>query len=182
MPLREVIYMLKIKFNYFFFIMAFVLPLGVGTIATLIWWPAIHSHYWEVIMSPTTNIIIGYALMFAFMWFIVSYMAMPWLVVIREDRITFHRLFRRKLEIRYEDIEKVEFLCNHMPIENYKYGLGHLLFYRKTQERIFVGGVPHGAVIEMRERLRRVGIEVDVSTRNLTKEEIKDLQDGKIKK
>ena len=181
MRLREVM-CVKIKFSYFFFIITVVLPIGITTISIPIFWWWIDNPYGNIILSPFWTIVGMYIWAFAFCWGIVAYMALPWLAVIREDRITFHRLFRRRLVIAYKDVGRVEFLCNHMPIENYRYGLGHLLFYKKNQERIFVGGVPHSVVIEMRKEMGKYRIEMYISTRNLTKDEIKDMQEGKIKK
>jgi len=42
--------------------------------------------------------------------------------------------------------------------------------------------VPHSVVIEMRKEMGKYRIEMYISTRNLTKDEIKDMQEGKIRK
>ncbi len=165
---------MKTKINYFFFIWTIVLPLGVGTLATLIWWPAIHSHYWEVIMSPTTNIVVGYVLMFALMWVVVVYMAIPWLIVIRDDKIIFHRLFRRKLVIPFRDIKKIEVLTNKVPVRNFPWSIANIIFYRENM-KLYVVGVPHYAIIGMYKVFEKQGIIFEESTRKPSKEELEEL-------
>ena len=170
----------KIKFNYFFFLFAIIIPLIVGTIGMLIYWPAIHSHYWTVFMTPTENIMIGYVIVFAFVWFIVSYMAMPWLVVIKKDKIVFHRLFRRKLVVEIDKIRRIEFMTKRLPVEEHRWYIGNIMFYEKDGGRIFVGDVPHSAYMVMREILNSKGVEVIETQRKITKEENEEMINKRI--
>ena len=173
--------MIKIKFNHFFFIFAILLPLAMGTLGTIIYWPAIHSHYWEVLMSPTMNIIGGYIVVFVFDWIIVAYMALPWLVVIKNDRIVFHRLFRRKLVIEYSSIKELEVMGNALSIEDNRWALGNLLFYMKNGTRIFVVAVPYYALIELKRMLKRYGVEPVVTHRKPTEKEREEIKRKVIK-
>ncbi len=160
---------MKTKINYFFFIWTIVLPLGVGTLATLIWWPAIHSHYWEVIMSPIVNIIGGYILVFAFAWGIAAYMAFPWLAVIREDEIVFHRLFRRRLVI---DLGRVKYAELHGQLEGRRKG-NHISFILRNGERWIAMGLNYEMTKAVLEHLKKKNIEVRQYAGGMSDEEWK---------
>ena len=169
--------MVRIKLNYFFFIWTILIPLAVGTLGMIIYWPAIHSHYWEVIMTPTMNIIGGYIVVFAFAWGIAAYIAIPWLAVIRGDRIVFHRLFRRKLMIGLNNIKSLEILSKKLPVERYKWSIGNLVFTMKNKNKHVVVGVPNYISIEIKSVLKSQ--EVLEYHRKLTDEEFDKYVVGK---
>ncbi len=161
--------MVKIKFNYFFFVISVLVPLAIGTLGTIIYWPAIHSHYWEVLMSPTMNIIGGYIVVFAFSWAILAYLAIPWMAVIRNDRIVFHRLFRRKLEINLKEVKYAEL---HGKLEGRRRG-NHISFIMKDGERKIAMGLNYEMTKAIIEHLKNMGIDVRPYTGGMTNEEWK---------
>ena len=170
MRLLEAIEMIKIKFNYFFFVWTVVLPLAIGTLGTIIYWPAIHSHYWEMLMSPMMNIIIGgYVVVFAFSWAIAAYLSFSCCAVIKEDIIVFHRLFRRKLEINLRDVKYAEL---HGKFEGRRRG-NHISFIMKDGERKIAMGLNYEMTKAIIEHLKNIGIDVQPYTGGMTDEEWK---------
>ena len=112
---------------------------------------------------------------------VISYSAMPWLIVIRDSKIVFHRLFRRKREIEYSSIKELEVMGNALSIEDNRWALGNLLFYMKDGTRIFVVAVPYYALIELKRMLKRYGVEPVVTHRKPTEKEREEIKRKVIK-
>ncbi len=165
--------MSKIKLNYFFFIFAILLPLVIAPLGILIFWPLVFNPY--QLLGVFGSIVFAYVWSFAFMWFIVSYMAMPWLVVIKGDRIVFHRLFRRKLVVDLREVKDVEALTNKVPVKENPWSAANIIFRKKDGGKVYVVGVAHYIVVEMYKVMEKVGIDKWESTRKPTKDELKEL-------
>ena len=173
--------MVKIKFNYFFSVLTIALPVGVITLAIPLFWPLIDNPYGNIILSPFWTVVGMYIFGFAFLWIIVSYSAMPWLIVIGKDKIVFHRLFRKKRVIEYSSIKELEVMGNAFSIEDNRWALGNLLFYMKDGTRIFVVAVPYYALIELKRMLKRYGVEPVVTHRKPTEKEREEIKRKVIK-
>ena len=171
---------MKIKFNYFFFVALFVAPL-IGALIALPYglfmastpyyfsWP--FRSFWQEFFTLVVIIIFLYSLLF-------GYIALPWLAVIRDDKIVFHRLFRKKLVIMYKDVKRLEILSKKLPIETNKNGLGNLVFTMKDENKHVVVAVPHYVSIELKKKLRSA---VEEYYRKITDEEFDKYAVGKKK-
>ena len=159
----------EIKFNYFFFIWTIVLPLGVITLAIPLFWPLIDNPYGNIILSPFWTIVGMYIWGFAFSWAIAAYLAIPWMAVMREDRIIFHRLFRRRLEI---NLKKVKYAELHGKLEGRRRG-NHISFIMKDDERKIAMGLNYEMTKAIIEHLKNMGIDVRPYTGGMTNEEWK---------
>ncbi len=174
---------MKVKVNYFFFILTIVAPL-TGALLALPYglfiastpyyfsWP--FGGFWQEFFVITIVMMLLFTLL-------IAYMAMPWLVVIKGDRFIFHRLFRRKLVVEIDKIRRIEFMTKRLPVEEHRWYIGNIMFYEKDGGRIFVGDVPHSAYMVMREILNNKGVEVIESQRKITKEENEEINKRIIK-
>lgn len=161
----------KIKFNYFFFIWAIVLPVGVITLAIPLFWPLIDNPYGNIILSPFWTIVGMYIWGFAFSWAIAAYMALPWLAGIREDGVTFHRLFRRKLEVNLQEVKEVEIISKKLPVESNPWGVGNVIFRKANGDYILVAGISNSSLKLIKDLAENNGIAVYEVNRQLTQEE-----------
>ena len=158
---------MKIKFNWFFFLFTIGIPLFAYPLGIILFWPLIFNPY--QLLGPFWGLVVGGALGEAFLLFIVSYMAMPWLMVIKGDRIVFHRLFRRKLVVDLREVERAEL---HGNIEAGNRKGYHISFIRKDNEdRIIAMGLSYGMTMVVLEYLKDKGIDVTPYTGGITKEE-----------
>ena len=148
--------MMKIKINYFFFILTIVLPIGLATITIPIFWWWIDNPYGNIILSPFWTVIGLYVLGFALAGLAVGYPGVPWLAVIREDRITFHRLFRRRLVI---DLGRVKYAELHGQLEGRRKG-NHISFIMENGERWIAMGLNYEMTKAVLEHLKKKDIEV----------------------
>jgi len=167
---------MKIKINYFFFIIAVVLPLVITPISIVIFWPLVFNPY--QLLGPFWGIIGAYIVSFILACVAVAYPGIPWLAVIREDMITFHRFFRRKLVIMYKDVKLLEILSKKLPVETNKHSIGNLVFTMVGGNKYVVVAVPHYVSIELKKKLGDV---VNEYYRKLTDEEFDKYAVGKKK-
>ncbi len=161
--------MSRYKINYFFFIWTIVLPVAVSTVAIPIFWPWINNLYGNIILSPFWTVVGMYLWGFIFTWGIAAYMALPWLAVIRDDRIVFHRLFRRKLVI---DLSKVRYAELHGQLEGRRRG-NHISFIMDNGERWIAMGLNYEMTLAVLEHLKKKNIEVRQYAGGISDEEWK---------
>jgi len=169
---------MKIKFNYFFFIFLFLCPL-IGALIALPYglfiastpyyfsWP--FESFWQEFFVLVTIIIFLYSLL-------VAYMALPWLAVIREDRITFHRLFRRRLVIPLDKVKNTEVVSKNLPVKEYLWGIGSVSFKMRDGDEWLVSGISHSIILKIYEILEKKGIKWVELNRKLTEKEKESLQ------
>ena len=161
----------RIKLNYFFFIWTIVMPLTMATVAVIIYWPWLHLRYVLIIAPMWFHITAFYVFGFLFFDGIAAYMALPWLAVMREDRVTFHRLFRRKLEINLNEVKEVEIISKKLPVESNPWGVGNVIFRKSDREYILVAGTSNSSLKLIKDIAERRGINVYEVNRQLTQEE-----------
>jgi len=107
-------------------------------------------------------------------------MALPYLAVIRDDRVTFHRLFRRKACVFYKDVVKVEILANKLPVKEYPWGVCQIVFHMRDGGERIIMGISNKIAMNIIDAMRRkYTVEYEESTRKLTQEEINKYVKGK---
>ena len=164
---------MKVKLNYFFFLFVFVAPL-IGALVALPYglfiastpyyfsWP--FGSFWQEFFILTI-IIIFLVSVFAF------YIALPWLAVIKEDRVVFHRLFRKKLEINLAYVKEIEMISKKLPVRENPWGVGSIIFRKDERNYILVAGVSNSTLHLIGEMAKKKGIYVYETNRQLTQEE-----------
>ena len=168
--------MRKSLFNYFFFVWVLVLPITIATISIPLFWPLIDNPYGNIILSPLWTMVGMYIFGFLFFGGIAAYMALPWLVVIKNDRVVFHRLFRRKLGINLSEVKKVEVISKKLPVKDYRWGIGSVSFKMKDGDEWLVSGIGHSIIIAIYEELKQREIDWYELNRKLTDKEKINLQ------
>ena len=162
------------KFNYFFFVLTIGIPAAMTPVSIVLLWPWIFNPY--QLLGPFWGIVVGCGFGTAFVWFAVAYMALPWLAVIREDRITFHRLFRRRLVIPLDKVKNTEVVSKNLPVKEYLWGIGSVSFKMRDGDEWLVSGISHSIILKIYEILEKKGIKWVELNRKLTEKEKESLQ------
>ena len=134
---------MKVKLNPFFFIMTVGVPIAVGFIvlpyalfiaSTPYYFSFPFGNFWQEYLAVL--IIFDIPLIG-----VMSYMAVPYLVIIKNNKIIICRL-RKRLTIDIHKIERMEFLWGTSPPPEHAIGLGARAYIKGGDVAIIVGISP----------------------------------------
>jgi|GEM_PF-4031492 len=158
---------MKLRFNWPFFVLTLFVPLAGALLAIVLLYPLVDNPYTNQIASPSVTTIGAFALAFSMMLGIMAYVSMPYLVIVKNNTITFHRL-RRRLRIDLKNIKKVEVqgrLQGH--------GTGHnISFITYDDDRIIIFGLSHGITLLLLDFMQAQGVRADFSSAKIGKDVI----------
>ena len=152
----------------------FILPALLSPIGIILFFPLIYSKY--SLLPPFWSTVGALLFGWGFIVVLVSYSAMPWLIVIGKDKIVFHRLFRRKLVISFSSIKGAEVISKKLPVKDYRWGIGSISFKMKDGDEWLVSGIGHVIILEICRRLKEYEVNCFEANRKLTDDEKRNLQ------
>ena len=150
MCLQEAIEM-KIKLNPLFFAIIAGVPIIVGVVelpyalfmsSTPYYFSFPFGSFWQ-----------EYALLLLFLDILLiagtSYVAVPYLVIIKEPKVILYRLRRKKVTINLKNLERVEFLYGKLPPSRYTLALNGRAYIRDGNDVIIIAGIGQKIATEM---------------------------------
>ncbi len=140
------------------------LPYGLFIASTPYYFSWPFGSFWQEFFAITIVMIFLFSLL-------IAYMAIPWLAVISKDRLTFHRLFRRKLEVNLKEVKEVEIISKKLPVESNPWGVGNVIFRKANGDYILVAGISNSSLKLIKDLAENNGITVYGVNRQLTQEE-----------
>ncbi len=173
---------MKTKFNYIFFIFFLAIPLFAGIVVPIVLWPIAFNTYVSKLYvalgipySELSTFVESILLSMILMTVVLVYVGIPYIIKIKEDRIIFYRMLRKKIKIDIGDIAKMEILRKLPPTSR---GSSNLLFHLKNKSKIPIIAIPNSIADKIGDIAKRNGIEVYEEMRRLTDEEWAPLKGG----
>ena len=161
---------MKIKFNWPFFLMTIVLPFIGGCGGMILTWNIIISPYPSVIFgSPLLSIISGFVFLYLLTLAIVSYLGIPYMIMIKKDGIHFYRL-KKQFKASFKDIERIRVIRRN-PIK--KYGIGSIDFFFNGEEARAIVFISNTIINYIISAMGKSGIAIEErSIKDMSREEL----------